>query len=74
MNLSKEEVVFIGVKVELKQNYIKNITYEMLYFYVEELYELIKKWYLIYEQNQLRISQSSLIFLLKNEKLDSYAI
>lgn len=44
INLSKEEVSFLGVKFELKQNYIKSITYEMLYFYVEELYELIKKW------------------------------
>ena len=38
INLSKEEVEFLGVKFELKQNYIKSITYEMLYFYVEELF------------------------------------
>ena len=43
INLSKEEVAFLGVKFELKQDYIKSITYEMLYFYVEELYEVIKK-------------------------------
>ena len=43
INLSKEEVVFLGVKFELKQNYVKSITYEMLYFYIEELFELIKK-------------------------------
>ena len=43
INLSKEEVEFLGVKFELKQNYIKSISYEMLYFYIEELYELIKK-------------------------------
>lgn len=43
INLSKEEVSFLGVKFELKQNYIKSITYEMLYFYVEELYEIIRK-------------------------------
>lgn len=43
INLSKEQVSFLGVKFELKQNYIKSITYQMLYFYIEELYELIKK-------------------------------
>ena len=30
------------MKFELKQNHVKSITYEILYFYIEELYELIK--------------------------------
>ncbi len=43
IHLSKEQIVFLGVKFEFKQNQVKSITYEMLYFYIEELYELIKK-------------------------------
>ena len=43
INLSKEDISFLGVKFQLKQNHVKSITYEMLYFYIEELYELIKK-------------------------------
>lgn len=42
IHLSKEEISFLGVKFELKQNHIKSITYEMLYFYIEELFELIR--------------------------------
>ena len=34
INLSKEEVAFLGVKFELKQNFVKSISYEMLYFYI----------------------------------------
>ena len=35
IQLSKDEVSFLGVKFELQKNYIKSISYEMLYFYID---------------------------------------
>jgi len=31
------------MKFEVKKDVKRNITYEMLYFYIEELYELLRK-------------------------------
>ena len=42
INLSKEEVELLKVKYD-KKDHKNNITYEMLYFYIEELYELLRK-------------------------------
>jgi hypothetical protein len=43
INLSKEEVEVFNMKFEVKKDIKRNITYEILYFYIEELYELLKK-------------------------------
>jgi hypothetical protein len=38
INLSKEEVEVFNMKFEVKKDIKRNITYEILYFYIEELY------------------------------------